>query len=137
VPVDFELRGCPISKEQLLEVISAFLTGRKPNVPTHSVCLECKLRGTPCVMVRAGTPCLGPVTQAGCGALCPAYNRGCYGCFGPMERPNTESLAGWLEGLGVDDEGIVTAFRSFNGWSQPFRIVSDSYEGVGSGGTDQ
>ncbi len=128
VPVDFELRGCPISKEQLLEVISAFLTGRRPNVPTYSVCLECKQRGTPCVMVRAGTPCLGPVTQAGCGALCPAYNRGCYGCFGPMERPNTDSLSSWLEGLGLDDEGVVTAFRSFNAWSEPFRIASDRYD---------
>lgn len=137
VDVDFELRGCPISKEQLLEVISAFLTGRKPNTPTHSVCLECKLRGTPCVMVRAGTPCLGPVTQAGCGALCPAYNRGCYGCFGPMERPNTASLSAWMEGLGVEDEGIVSAFRSFNAWSEPFRIASDRYDNTTPTGDDR
>ena len=89
VPVDFELRGCPINKRQLLEVISAFLHGRRPASPTHSVCVECKLRGNVCVMVAHGTPCLGPVTHAGCGALCPAYDRGCYGCFGPMETPNT------------------------------------------------
>ena len=83
VRVDFELRGCPVNKYQLLEVISAFLNERKPNVSPHSVCVECKLRGNVCVMVAHGTPCLGPVTQAGCGAICPAYNRGCYGCFGP------------------------------------------------------
>ncbi|HEX6606022.1 MAG TPA: oxidoreductase, partial [Chloroflexia bacterium] len=83
VPVDFELRGCPINKAQLLEVLNAYLHGRKPNVPPHSVCVECKLRGTVCVMVAHGTPCLGPITHAGCGALCPTYHRGCYGCFGP------------------------------------------------------
>ncbi|GAA4039270.1 oxidoreductase [Nonomuraea soli] len=92
VPVDFELRGCPIDKRQLLEVIAAFLAGRRPVIPTHSVCVECKARGNPCVLVAHGTPCLGPVTQAGCGALCPAFNRGCFGCFGPMETPNPAAL---------------------------------------------
>ena len=96
VRVDFELRGCPVNKYQLLEVISAFLNDRKPNVSPHSVCVECKLRGNVCVMVAHGTPCLGPVTQAGCGAICPAYNRGCYGCFGPSETPNTKSMNKWL-----------------------------------------
>ena len=86
VQVDFELRGCPINKEQLVEVISAYLFGRKPNVPTYSVCLECKRQGTVCVMVAHGTPCLGPVTHAGCGAICPDYCRGCYACFGPRRR---------------------------------------------------
>ena len=81
VPVDFELNGCPINKRQLLEVISAHLNRRRPRVRAHSVCVECKRRGTVCVMVAHGTPCLGPVTHAGCGALCPAYNRGCYGCY--------------------------------------------------------
>ena len=83
VPVDFELRGCPIDKGQLLEVVTAYLHERRPNVPGYSVCMECKRRGTTCVTVAHGTPCLGPVTQAGCGAICPAYARGCYGCFGP------------------------------------------------------
>ena len=71
IPVDFELRGCPINKYQLIELISALLRGRKPNIPTHSVCMECKLRGTVCVMVAQGTMCLGPVTQAGCGGDLP------------------------------------------------------------------
>jgi sulfhydrogenase subunit delta len=94
--VDFELRGCPINKYQLVEVISAYLAGRKPNIPTHSVCMECKLRGAVCVMVADGIPCLGPVTQAGCGAICPAYRRGCFGCYGPMETPNPPALSQWL-----------------------------------------
>jgi coenzyme F420-reducing hydrogenase gamma subunit len=128
VRVDFELRGCPINKAQLLEVITAFLIGRKPNTPPHSVCVECKLRGTVCVMVAHGTPCLGPVTQAGCGAICPAYRRGCYGCFGPKETPNTPSLAGWWKHLGVDEPGLVRAFRGFNAYAEPFRQESEAHE---------
>jgi coenzyme F420-reducing hydrogenase gamma subunit len=114
VPVDFELRGCPIDKRQLLEVITAFLHGRKPGIPSTSVCTECKRRGTVCITVAHGTPCLGPVTHAGCGALCPAYNRGCYGCFGPMETPNTASLTKRLRVLGMDDKGVERVFRTFN-----------------------
>jgi sulfhydrogenase subunit delta len=128
VPVDFELRGCPINKQQLLEVISAFLNGRKPNTPRHSVCLECKQCGQVCVMVAHGTPCLGPVTQAGCGALCPGYNRGCYGCYGPMETPNTRSLSGWLGRLGVKDQELVWVFRTFNAAAEPFRRESELHE---------
>ena len=92
VPVDLELRGCPVSKHQLLELINAWLNGRRPNLASHSVCIECKLRGTVCVMVAQGSACLGPVTQAGCGAICPACGRGCYGCFGPQDTANTNSL---------------------------------------------
>jgi sulfhydrogenase subunit delta len=126
--VDFELRGCPINKRQLVEVISAFLHHRKPNTPTHSVCVECKLRGTVCVMVAHGTPCLGPATQAGCGALCPAYNRGCYGCFGPQETPNTTSLsAGWRR-LGATPRDLVRVYRSFNADAEPFREESTAQE---------
>jgi coenzyme F420-reducing hydrogenase gamma subunit len=129
VDVDFELRGCPISKDQLIEVIDAFLTGRKPNTPTHSVCVECKLRGTQCIMVAHGTPCMGPITQAGCGAICPAFNRGCYGCFGPAESPNIDSLRQAWQSLGVSDADLVRALRTFNAYAPEFREASDSYAG--------
>jgi len=126
--VDFELRGCPINKYQLVEVISAYLNGRKPNTPPHAVCVECKQRGTVCVMVAGGIPCMGPVTQVGCGALCPAYARGCYGCFGPKETPNTSALSAWWSDLGVSDQDLVRAFRSFNAFAEPFRRESESHE---------
>jgi coenzyme F420-reducing hydrogenase gamma subunit len=126
--VDFELRGCPISKVQLLEVVSAFLAGRKPATPASSVCLECKRRGTPCVMVASGTPCLGPVTQAGCDALCPSWHRGCFACFGPMESPNTASLAALWGTLGVPPAALVRAFRSFNASAEAFRKESELHE---------
>ncbi len=124
VPVDFELRGCPINKLQLLEVIGAQLNRRRPRVRAHSVCIECKRRGTVCVMVAHGTPCLGPVTHAGCGAICPAYNRGCYGCYGPMETPNTRSLDAWS---GLEDPDLVRVYRSFNAAAEPFRQASDAH----------
>jgi coenzyme F420-reducing hydrogenase gamma subunit len=125
VPVDLELRGCPIQKEHLLEVISAVLAGRKPNLPTYSVCLECKRRSTTCVMVARGTACLGPVTQAGCGALCPSMGRGCYGCFGPMENANAPALAERLRALGCGPAEIERSFRSYNAWAWQFRKVSE------------
>ena len=128
VPVDFELRGCPINKHQLIEVISATLAGRKPNIPTCSVCLECKRKGNVCVVVARGIPCLGPVTQAGCGALCPAYDRGCYGCYGPMETPNTASLTGQFRILGQTAPEISRAFRGFNAWAWQFRKASEECE---------
>jgi coenzyme F420-reducing hydrogenase gamma subunit len=95
VPVDLELRGCPIDGRQLVELLTALATGRRPQLPDQAVCLECKRRGVDCVVVARGLPCLGPVTQTGCGAICPAMGRGCYGCFGPREGANVESLAGW------------------------------------------
>jgi coenzyme F420-reducing hydrogenase gamma subunit len=128
VPVDFELRGCPISKHQLLEVITAFLHKRRPNVPTYSVCVECKRRGTVCVMVAHGTPCLGPITQAGCGAICPAYHRGCYACFGPKETPNPASLIRrWQECLGVSERDVIRTLRTFNAYAEGFREASEHH----------
>jgi coenzyme F420-reducing hydrogenase gamma subunit len=126
--VDFELRGCPINKRQLLEVISAFLRGRKPSLPNYGVCVECKLHGTVCVAVAAGAACLGPVTHAGCGALCPAYSRGCYGCFGPKPMPNTAALAAWWADHGMRRMDIVRAFRSFNASAEAFRRESEAHD---------
>lgn len=120
VPVDLELRGCPIDRGQLLEVISAYLVGRRPDVPTHSVCMECKVAGHVCVPVAAGTPCLGPATQAGCGALCPGFHRGCYGCFGPSEAPNVEAVTEWFHSAGMAGEDIVRVFRTYNTASAAF-----------------
>ncbi|MBL8132193.1 MAG: oxidoreductase [Anaerolineae bacterium] len=127
--VDFELRGCPINKMQLVEVISAYLNGRKPNVPRYSVCIECKRRGTPCVMVSHGTPCLGPVTQAGCGALCPLYQRGCFGCYGPSDAPNTRSLSEQWKAIGQTPKDLARAFRTYNAYADAFRKEGDLHEG--------
>ena len=128
--VDYELRGCPINERDLLELVSAALAGRRPNIATHSVCIECKRSGHPCVLVSQGKPCLGPVTQVGCGgALCPDHNRACYGCFGPMEQPNMPSLGRWFtHKLGFDARDMKRMLRMFNGYLEPFKQASDHYE---------
>ncbi len=127
VKVDYELHGCPINKQQLVEVISAFLAGRRPSIPAHSVCIECKQRGTVCVTVAHGTPCLGPVTHAGCGAICPSFHRGCYGCYGPMETPNTAALSRQAKLLGASERDLHRIFRTFNAEAEPFRTESDAH----------
>jgi coenzyme F420-reducing hydrogenase gamma subunit len=128
VAVDFELQGCPPSSQQVLEVITAFLADRSPGISSQSVCVECKIRGNVCVMVADGTPCLGPVTHAGCGAICPAYDRGCYGCFGPKETPNARSLSHWLLGMGVDQADLVPTYRNVNAFAEPFASASRDAE---------
>jgi len=114
VNVDFELHGCPVNKYQLLEVISSFLHDKKPNIPTYSVCMECKMKGNPCIAITKNLPCLGGVTNAGCGAICPSYNRACYGCYGSKETPNIEAISEYLSKEGVSDIDIERLFKSYN-----------------------
>lgn len=128
IPVDFELRGCPVNRFQLLDVLTALIGNRRPSIPRHSVCLDCKRQGTVCVEVAQGIPCLGPVTQAGCGALCPEFDRGCYGCFGPAVQANCDSLSETLVQLGAPASTLVSLFRSFNADAPAFRQAGDALE---------
>lgn len=129
VEVDMELRGCPVNKGQLLEVVVALVQGRKPNLAGGSVCLECKRAGRPCLLVSRRAACLGPVTQAGCGALCPSYGRGCYGCFGPRPGANTASLAGvFQDRLGLGGGDLARAFKGINCNAEAFAQESRQHE---------
>jgi sulfhydrogenase subunit delta len=121
VTVDFELHGCPINKQQLLDVLAAFLAGRRPRTPAHSVCVECKRAGHVCVMVAQGIPCVGPITHAGCGALCPGFDRGCYGCFGPSHGPNVAALTQHLAQGRIPLPTIDRLLHTFNAWAPEFR----------------
>ena len=130
VPVDFELRGCPVNKYQVLELVSALLAGRRPRIPRYSLCQECKRRGLACVMVTRNEPCLGPIVQAGCGALCPAYHRPCFGCFGPAEGAQVAALAQELRRRGRSGPEVVRLLRTFNAWAPEFREESVHHEGA-------
>ncbi len=121
VEVDYELHGCPIEKGQLMELVSALLAGRRPDLPAYAQCQECKAAGTPCVMVSRSEPCLGPVTRAGCGNRCPSVGRGCYGCFGPAEEANPAALNQQLSALGMSEAEIGRWYRLYNAWVEPFR----------------
>jgi coenzyme F420-reducing hydrogenase gamma subunit len=128
VKVDFELRGCPINKHQLVGLVADLLHGRKPRVPSYAVCIDCKRRGVVCVAVAQGIACLGPVTQSGCGIICPSYNRDCYGCFGPKENANLVSLTSFYAANGVPKDHLVRLVRNFNGYAPEFRAASDLLE---------
>jgi coenzyme F420-reducing hydrogenase gamma subunit len=131
VKVDLELWGCPVNSRQLLAAIGSLLAGVVPRDENDSVCLECKRQGHACVMVTQSLPCMGPVTRSGCGALCPGVNRGCYGCYGPCEKPPTEVLANWFTGLGQSNEQIAQCFLAFTPEAPAFystgrsRLTSD------------
>lgn len=121
INVEYELRGCPINKEHLLEVINSLLLDKTPNLPEYPVCLECKIKGNPCVLVL-GKPCIGSITASGCGAICPSFNRGCYGCFGPIKKPNIDSLIETFKEKNLDgDKFFESILRSFNAYNKVYR----------------
>lgn len=128
VLVDFELRGCPINKRQLLDLLLDLLRGLRPRLPRHSVCMDCKRNRTVCVAVAQGVPCLGPITQAGCGAICPAFNRECFGCYGPKEQPNLASLTQHYLRTGGHAGHLRRLTRNFNGYAPEFRDASQALE---------
>jgi coenzyme F420-reducing hydrogenase gamma subunit len=130
IKVDYELRGCPISRHQLLDVIGALVKGRRPRLASHSVCLDCKRKGTVCVEVAQGIPCLGPVTHSGCGAICPTYDRGCYGCFGPVSQSNCLSLTDRYLAMGTSTETLLPLLRNFNAAAPEFRDASNRIEAM-------
>ncbi|MCA8989813.1 MAG: oxidoreductase [Planctomycetaceae bacterium] len=125
VTVDFELRGCPVNTQQLVQLLSDLIHQRRPSVPGHSVCRDCKLNGTVCITVAQGLPCLGPVTHSGCGAICPQFSRGCYGCFGPAEQANVMSLMGWLQNKGHLSDELVPLLSNFNNAAPAFHAAKE------------
>ncbi|MCC6446716.1 MAG: oxidoreductase [Armatimonadetes bacterium] len=128
VPIDAYLYGCPIDKDELLELVLSALIGRSPQLRPHAVCMECKLKGNPCLMISRKEACMGPVTRAGCAATCPSVGRACYGCHGPCNDPNVAGLARQFEGLGLSGPEIVRRLRQFTGYAEAFREVSKNYE---------
>lgn len=120
VKVDLELWGCPVNSRQVLEAIHSLLAGTRLNPRHEKVCLECKRAGVVCVLVAQGAPCLGPVTETGCGALCPRFGRDCYGCYGPAESANTAALSLRLEGLGLLPDDIARRYLSINSQAPAF-----------------
>ncbi len=125
VKVDLELWGCPVNKYQVVEIVSALLQKRRPNLPTHSVCLDCKRNGNVCVLVANGFACLGPVTRTGCGALCPANGRGCYGCFGPGPSAELPAMLPILRSLEQYPGEAAHLLRYFTGYAPAFRQAAD------------
>jgi sulfhydrogenase subunit delta len=126
VNVDLELSGCPVDRGELLAAISSLLAGATPRKSTSPVCIECKRKGNVCVVVAKGEPCLGPVTRTGCGALCPTFDRGCYGCFGPSQPPNTGSLTDLFHHLGLESGEVANRYQFITNGAPPFRAAAEA-----------
>jgi len=114
IKVDYKIHGCPIPKEEFLEVVKSLLVGRKPQIPDYPVCVECKLRENVC-LYHKGQYCMGPIARAGCNAWCPSYGGRCYACRGLISEPNANAAKDVLEEFGLTVEEILGEFQLFNG----------------------
>lgn len=130
IKVDCELWGCPVNTHQVLDAIRSLLSNATPRIKRDSICIECKRKGIVCVLVAKNQPCMGPVTQTGCGALCPAVGRACYACYGPKETSNTSSLGNWFEYLGLSKQSIAQQFLHINNQAPAFNIAGRYFKGI-------
>ena len=113
VKVDYRLRGCPIEREEFLSLITSLLVDRMPQEINHPVCMECNQREIECLMLK-GIPCMGPITCAGCNALCPAAGTPCEGCRGTMKDAGIRQLKVRLEEIGVSRKMIKNMLERFS-----------------------
>jgi sulfhydrogenase subunit delta len=91
IRVDHVAHGCPVNKDEVLQILSHLLHGKRPVIPGFPVCVECKRRETIC-RYDEGDHCLGQVARAGCGAPCPASRIPCEACRGFVDEPNEAAL---------------------------------------------
>lgn len=130
VRVDWELWGCPVNTQQVLETVRSLLLGATPKINRDAVCLECKRKAEVCVVVTKKEPCMGPVTQTGCGALCPGVGRGCYACYGPSENPNTPALGALFKREGQSHDAIAHQFLHINNQAPVFNQAGTYFKGI-------
>lgn len=128
VKVDLELWGCPVNGRQVLAAVRDLLYGVTPLDHRDKLCLDCKRQGIVCTLVTQGTPCLGPVTRTGCGALCPSFGRDCYGCYGPAENVNCVALGQRFEGLGLLPQQIARRFLFINNNAPAFNDAGRQWQ---------
>ncbi len=113
IDVDCEVRGCPIDKGELIDILSSLLHGKEPVVPSYPVCMECKRNGTVCRYDEGGY-CMGQVARAGCGAPCPAAGIPCEACRGFASGANLRSLEKVLmERGGMTQARAISKTRMF------------------------
>jgi len=112
--VDYYLPGCPIDKEQFLSTLIRLLAGHPPEIHRFPVCMECKWKENDCLL-NQGICCLGPLTAAGCRAVCPSHNLPCVGCWGPAEEANYSAEYELLLEKGFDREMVLRKMAGFSG----------------------
>lgn len=127
VRVDLALWGCPVNSRQVLAALRDRLFGVAPREERRPLCMECKRLGRVCTLVTQQAACMGPVTRAGCGALCPHIGRACYACFGPAEQVNGKALGQRFEGFGLLPEDVARRFHFINSAAPAFRKAGDRF----------
>ncbi|MBI5562024.1 MAG: NADH:ubiquinone oxidoreductase [Deltaproteobacteria bacterium] len=112
IKVDYYIHGCPIPKKEFLSVLTALLMGNVPKIANYPVCVDCKMAGNICVFEK-GKTCVGPVTRAGCDAICVTYGCVCWGCRGYIDDPNTGAHEETLKRYGLSAESVMKAFNLY------------------------
>ena len=131
VKVDLEIPGCPINKDEFLEIakklILLFEKGvlgeQLPQIPQQPVCYECQLKQNECLLQKGPPdtpggesrrlPCLGPIMLAGCNAPCPTNNYPCDGCRGLIKNINPDNLSKQLIKQGYSQQEINKILQRF------------------------
>jgi coenzyme F420-reducing hydrogenase gamma subunit len=116
IPVDGFIPGCPIERQEFIRVAKALIQNRYPYIPDYPVCVECRLKENVCVLVRDGQACLGPITRAGCGAICPTFGSGCDGCRGMISTPNISGLKLAFSEHGLYETALLEKIRLFQSY---------------------
>jgi len=117
ITVDAYVHGCPINKEEFLSVVKSLLLGKRPDIPTYPVCVECKKNENVCAFER-GQFCVGPVTRAGCNSCCVIEGTICWGCRGLVDNPNENSQKEVLIKYGLTIDDAISKFRLYFGWQE-------------------
>jgi len=112
IPVDFVIPGCPIDRQEFISAVKSLLVGKKPFIPDYPLCVECKLKENTCLFTR-GKVCMGPVTRAGCDAICPTYGQSCEACRGFISNPNDNAMREVLTKHGLTVEGLTSMYTMF------------------------
>ncbi|MFA4890456.1 MAG: hypothetical protein WC587_02370 [Candidatus Paceibacterota bacterium] len=120
VKVDFSIHGCPVDEDHVVKVLEELLSGKTPSYRGYSTCFECKQAGNKCRIAEEDKPCLGPITQGGCKAVCVSGGSPCYGCFGVREEANIPAMIKTLERV-ADKETIERYLTMFHSRSREFK----------------
>jgi len=114
IKVDFSVPGCPPNSDEIIGYIKDLLLEKKLVENKKPVCFECNLKENYCLLYN-GKECMGPLTRAGCNALCPTVEKECTGCRGPIDDCNIEQTKKIFEEKGLDAERIMNKINKYAG----------------------
>ncbi len=117
IRVDAYVHGCPMTKDEFLQVVKSLLLGKKPEIPNYPVCVECKKNENICAFER-DQYCVGTVTRAGCNSCCVNEGTICWGCRGLVDNPNKNAHEEVLVKYGLTVDDAIDKFKLYFGWQE-------------------